>query len=683
MAGLETAQRAERPDGMSDRTPPPRVASFASRRLIRPAGLVVAAWVIAVGATVVHAALLIPVLLVVGTASLLRTGGGLVDRLVIAAATVAGALIVAGLLFSVWPWGLSPAAVGGFSLSVLAIAGEFSGRRPRLTFRLYGTDAVLVAFAAASYRIMHAPVAGANFIKTLPYTSARADLFNHFSLFDAIHRLGQYGFINENASGKIAADGMNFVYPEGSHYLWALVDIFLRSTTNPGPAVGEYMRYYRYETLDMAILTFALAWAARWVAGPTAGWRRLAVVATVAGLVAYGQLSALFWQGFDGEMMGLAALAVAAAVLARPPKSLREHVFLASILIVLVAWCYTLYVIHVGLIVLAAVVIYRKRLLPHWRALVPIAFVVGVLSVTPYVIASTGSVSVNQLFTAGGLSVKISYDLALAFTGLLFLATWSAPGRRRPITLVVGGGTLAIGAAVSLLAAYRLATIGDVGYYVGKMLDGYWALLLVGFGVCVRLVAVGPKWSPSWRRRTLTSAPYALAVAAIAIAVGAVLPYTKPNGDAVNGPTPGTSWAAIWKAGYILSPYAPPLDVYSRTYKFGDGVPTVLLYSDVGEDNRHMGMFLGALNHDMGELNVDQFWRFPGLGTFRPAGPNGQLSQAQRDEFTNLINYLDMMPDGTRVVVRNQAVYEELVAYTDVAARQWTPVQMDGLVPPS
>jgi hypothetical protein len=231
--------------------------------------------------------------------------------------------------------------------------------------------------------------------------------------------------------------------------------------------------------------------------------------------------------------------------------------------------------------------------------------------------------------------------------------------------------------------AYRLISIGDIGYYVGKTLDAYWALLLVAFGVCIRLVAVGPTWSPSWRRRNLAGAPYALAVVVIALAASAVPSFAKPNGGAVNGPTPGTSWAAIWKAGYILSPYAPPLDVYSRHYKFGDGVPTVLLYSDVGEDNRHMGMFLGALNHDMGELNVDLLWRFPGLGTFTPAGPNGNLSRAQRDEFAGLVDYLDTMPDRTRVIVRNQAVYEQLVAYTDVAPRPWTPVHMDGLVPPS
>lgn len=51
--------------------------------------------------------LLLPVL-VLTIAALIRVGGGLLDRLVVAAFLLCGAVMGFGLLFSVWPWGLAP-----------------------------------------------------------------------------------------------------------------------------------------------------------------------------------------------------------------------------------------------------------------------------------------------------------------------------------------------------------------------------------------------------------------------------------------------------------------------------------------------------------------------------------------------------------------------------------------------
>src|SRR5205823_2507304 len=65
----------------------------------RIAGLLAAAWVLPLLTHVLHADLLTLAAVVLGTASLLRAGHTLLDRLMITAALLSGVLITIGLLF--------------------------------------------------------------------------------------------------------------------------------------------------------------------------------------------------------------------------------------------------------------------------------------------------------------------------------------------------------------------------------------------------------------------------------------------------------------------------------------------------------------------------------------------------------------------------------------------------------
>src|SRR5687768_14391074 len=89
---------------LSDRDPPPDAAP--RRPVWWLVGALAAAWLVPVVTHVVGVDLVLPGLIWLGTAALLRSGRTLVDRLALAAATLTGAVAVFGVLFSVWPWGL-------------------------------------------------------------------------------------------------------------------------------------------------------------------------------------------------------------------------------------------------------------------------------------------------------------------------------------------------------------------------------------------------------------------------------------------------------------------------------------------------------------------------------------------------------------------------------------------------
>ena len=61
---------------------------------------VAAAWALSVGSYLLHVAWLVPVVVLLGAASLLRGGRGLLDRVVLAAALLYGAVCAAGLPLS-------------------------------------------------------------------------------------------------------------------------------------------------------------------------------------------------------------------------------------------------------------------------------------------------------------------------------------------------------------------------------------------------------------------------------------------------------------------------------------------------------------------------------------------------------------------------------------------------------
>ena len=102
MTSSPTVRRASAPLASCDTVPGPVRRRGRLRRAVFPA-LVAAAWLLPLATHAVRADWFILVVARVGIAVLLRAGRLLVDRLVLAG-ILAGFLIAAGLLFSVWPW---------------------------------------------------------------------------------------------------------------------------------------------------------------------------------------------------------------------------------------------------------------------------------------------------------------------------------------------------------------------------------------------------------------------------------------------------------------------------------------------------------------------------------------------------------------------------------------------------
>jgi len=104
----------------------------ANRAQLRVGGLVAAAWL---GIVVVYAAglaLVLPPLLLLAVASLLRGGRTLLDRLMLATGLLLGLTCVAGLVFTIWPWGMHPVPVAGTAFTALILLAARHRRRPAL-----------------------------------------------------------------------------------------------------------------------------------------------------------------------------------------------------------------------------------------------------------------------------------------------------------------------------------------------------------------------------------------------------------------------------------------------------------------------------------------------------------------------------------------------------------------------
>ena len=652
---------------------PPGRGTAPSRNTATITALIAAAWLLPFAAHALRVDWLILVVAWTGIASLLRAGRLLLDRLALAGILLAAFLIAAGLLFSVWPWGLDPVPVGGVTLTVVVLAGVVGGRRPRLPRRIIPTDALIVGAAALSWHYLNAPTAGRSFVRKLPYIAAREDMFNHYTLFDTIHRIGGYTFLDPGAikpymsPGLLNPTAMQF-YPSGMHYLFAVADIFLRSDTDPGAPFGEYDRFVHYTAADLAILAAAVVWAARWIAGPgLAGWRRGFFCTVVGGLAAVGQLTTLYWQAFAAHAAGLIVLAVAIAVCARPPRSAREHVLLLAAVLVAATFVYNLTAVMVlGMTAIAAAV-YRRRLWAHRRFTVLAGGSALCIAAVPYVAQMFAGFDASSKFLMWGSAVDFSRVMLAAFALAALSAAVTRTGRRSPAWQVATASVVWCCALTAVMCCYAYVEVGTMTYYCEKLAEGVWVVSLACFGAVGLLLKPAPAPFP----RPLGSLPAAGLTAALAAVLVGVVPLARAHPTSSiyqQDVTPGS----IWRAGYITSGLSAPLTAVARHHMLGDGVPTLILADDWGQTNWRITMFDAALNHDRGRItdrSIDEVMQANGLATLSKA--NGTIPAEDRQSLTALEGAIKGSHVPLRVIAWNQdlAAYLESFAAANPALR--------------
>ncbi|MDG4797435.1 hypothetical protein [Micromonospora sp. WMMD1082] len=542
------------------------------RRPLAALAALAVAWLLPLVATAVDAPWVLPPLVLLATASVLRGGRTLLDRLLLATVLLIGLTAAAGLLFAVWPWGMAPVPVTGTALTVLVLAALATGRRPTLP-RPAWADLFPVVGTAALVGYLAQPVVRADgLVGQLTILGRGEDHLRHLTLVDVLGRHGGYAFVDPAAVREQLLSLLVY-YPQGWHLLVALLD---GHRTLPGAApagVEAVSPYLWWNIAGFGLFVLILLWAAHRLPGPLHPLSRGVLTVVVGALVLGTQMPRMLLSGYPTETLGLALTVALAALVARPVAALREHLLLLGALLVAIGYTYYLFLPAAAVIVLGALLAQRREVLRvrgtaltiglATAALTPVPILLGVFRAnqTESLTAAVGPDLTETWLALGGLG-------ALVVPALLLHALWL--GRTDPawrhwlfVLLASVALTLAIGQASVSLG-------GEPGYYFNKAGHLTTVLLIVGTAAVVRLLPVPRDRRPA---RTVVAAFTAVTVAAATVLLAGVTGWHRSLLVA-DPPT----WAQRWVHQQVDQPTraAAVCEEVNRRYP-PDGVTTVVL----------------------------------------------------------------------------------------------------------
>ncbi|MFJ9518990.1 hypothetical protein ACIRPK_12085 [Kitasatospora sp. NPDC101801] len=568
------------------------------RRWALLAGALAASWVLPVVLDALNLDIVLIPVFVLGVASLLRVGGGLLDRLVIATFVLCGGLLAFGLVLSLWPWGMQPVPTSGVILSVLSIASWASGRAPRLPLRFRVSDLVILGTGAFVWHYIHHPLVGRSVIGRLPFALSIEDRIVHFSIFDAIHQFGGFLFFHQDAAKVLVPTPTEAVYPQGSHFLLAWFDIFVRSDTATGDPGTAYGRYYVYVLASFAILCALVVWGARWIGGPRlTGWRTAAVCTVVAGLTVASPLGAMVKTGFDSQIAGVMFLAVAIPLIVRPAMSWATYAAVSVAALITVAYTYNILAAFVGIALVIAAWVYRRRQARHRWVLYAIQAAGCAVALLPSVMSVMGTFDVEAQAQARGMLLPFDRSLTVGLA-LLIAVVFLVAGRRRTgvgMTLLgtVAGGALVLG----VFGVWQMRTIGTLPYYFEKLATGGFVICLLGLGTVGTLLRPLGPWTTAFRKRWWVEGVASVAAFAAGLSLFAGIQWGVPSVN--SGPTAwSASSLAEWskEKGGNLAPYTTALATRDIA-RVEPGTPVVTLYSNDAYLNWKLSFFATTLVH--------------------------------------------------------------------------------------
>ena len=662
---------------------PPARRGPARRRPLLLAGLVAAAWIVPILTQLTSTDPLLLVVAVFGLGGLLRVGATVLDRLVITVALLISLAIVGGLVFSLWPWGLQPVAVGGVALTLMVAGYSWLGTPPPWRSwprRVLGSDLALLAVFAAGTYIAYGPSWKNNgdhgypaqtdlTAHRLAYAGLTSDRSRHFSLFDAIHRIGGYTFLKQGPAKSIADPGLVSTYPPGQHFTYALLDIFARSNVDPGNSVAEMNRYNVYVSLGFGFFVFAVAWSARWVAGPAlAGWRRVFLVSAIGGFLSVGAYTAAVWSTWDPQVLGMALLALLAAVCLRPPLGARTHIILVSALFAAIFLTYELFAPFAALAIVVSAAVYRKRWLPHWRFALVVAVLAIPAALSEYIVGTADGLSGASAALVGGFTVPLRVRVLVIISVLCAAGFATRAARRRPSARAGLIMTVLGGLAVLAFAAYQTQPLAT-SYYYQKSVQGWAVIALVSVGSAGHLLG----------RPRLPSRRFAgAAVGCCALVLGIVATDSYWYGPVEFKQTgldmkPGrhTTFAAIWINGRYIYPVNETYVTYLLEHGvLGDGVPTIALVNPVSSNNTDLSLQISVLNHDLGRLapliyGTAQTRGVAGVADITDAGKDGAAwTSAELAALDILEQDIATTPVPLRIILDTAPLRDQLAAWS-------------------
>ncbi|MCO1594102.1 hypothetical protein M8C17_02900 [Micromonospora sp. RHAY321] len=602
------------PGGTDNREP---VASPPTTPAARRPGIglllavLVACWLVPVAANAVHAAWLLPPLVLFGTASLLRSGRTLLDRMVLALALLAGLTCAAGLLFSVWPWGLHPVPVSGLALTVLTLAAVLSRRAPRLP-RPGWSDLVSVAAAAVAAGYLATPYLRAtSFGQRLNLAMVGEDNGRHPALFDVIGRLGGYLFVDPDTAREQIFSGLVH-YPQGWHLTSALLDGFLRSS-GPAPAGPALMDHYVLWCLaTFGVLVLALVWAAQHVAGPLHPLRRLVLIIGVTALVLGTELPRLLVAGYPSETFGLSLAVFLVALVVRPLSRLREQLILVGALLIGIGFCYYLFLFPTGAMVLCWLIADRRRLRARLGTVAVIAVVTAALAPLTALLGLFVAGQSEALAAPGGTPPVETYNAMLGL-GAVVLAAISVATNRGESTWRRYLVALAVAVLFSAsMAAVNLVNGTQPAYYFGKTAHLVIAVLIVGAAALARLLPVPAESTDSEpSRRPISGALPSVATAAlVTVALLAGTGVIGWTGGFFHRTGSNGTWAKDWADREVrdITRSASVTNIAYRNYPAIPGTVT-LVVDKQGLQGYRESIFLSAMQGTSGQTEPGIYFR--------------------------------------------------------------------------
>ena len=475
-----------------------------------------AAWLVPVTAYALHLPWLLPPLVLLATASLLRGGRTLLDRLMLALLLLIGTTTVAGLLFSVWPWGLHPVPVSGTAFTVLTLTAAVTGRRPTLP-RPSWTDLPPVAATAAIVGYLAQPwLRAGNLAGRLGLLALGEDNFRHVAIVDVIGRVGGYVFLDP-AGARDQLVSQLVRYPQGWHLTTALLDRHLGPPT--GGATG-FTHYAWWCTAGFGLLVLTLFWAAQRLPGPLHPLHRGVLTVVVGALILGSQLPRLLIAGYPSEVLGLTLTLALASLVVRPLAGTREQLVLLGALLTGIGFTYYLFLPPAGVLVLGWLIGHRRELTRVRRTLLAVGLTTALLAPLPLLLGVLAGGQTEALDAKAGPELAEAWRALLGLAPLVLLALVvqarrADPTWRRHLAAVL----VAVGFALAI-ALVNIVTGAQPAYYFMKAGHLATVLVIAGTAALVRLL---PTPSGADRQQRVRSTATATLVAALTMVTAVTL----------------------------------------------------------------------------------------------------------------------------------------------------------------
>ncbi|MBT8227198.1 MAG: hypothetical protein HKP61_17915 [Dactylosporangium sp.] len=511
-----------------------RRPELARRLALGGAGLL-AAWALPLLAHVTGLDLVLPPLVLLAAAALVRGGRTLIDQVVVAAAGLFGVLCLAGLPITWWSLGLHPVPLAGVALSALVVVAALARRRPVLRWRLRAPDGVVLGAMALVSGLVLRQFVQRDDVGRLALLAPGEDLARHFILYDAIERLNGYAFLRPEAVADLtAADHAN--YPQGLHFLVAVLGRFWRSsgTAISGPVAMDWLVWCHVATyIGFAV---GVLWAVRRMAGPALSGAGALIAGGVAtAYLFFGDPLTIFLRAFPNELAGLGLVAVLVALCARPLSDPREQLLALAALTVGIGFTYYLFMPVVVVAALGWLLARRRQVLRR-----PVLLGAAVVWALPAAIPALHNPMANRgaQLLLPGTAIPVDPEVLLAVFLVIAAALATGSGLRSPAwRLWAAAATASIMLAGGIAAYQYLETGRRTSYYGEKGYHLVMVLAIVGLAAVARLLPEPPTGPGRFRVRALLPAG-ALALAAFTLF------------GAVNGP-PSSSAGGSYGTGLV------------------------------------------------------------------------------------------------------------------------------------